>query len=514
MKKIILLTISFISILAVQAKVVYVDTDATGSNDGTSWANAYTDLQIAFFRTLSSDDVWIASGTYTPSAGDRNTSFSWDRKKLKVYGGFAGTETAISQRDMNTAATILSGDIGVKGDDSDNSYTVLRAGSGSAFGGYADSSWIDGVTISDGNSDFFDPEGGGFGDKSLNNGGGFFLGEYAPYLRFNNCKFTNNYARTGGAISLIKDKVLESTVLFYNCSFTNNSADINSFAYVYSDNDKPLNAYFINCLIADNHSISTNTSEGILMNYTSFGKFANLYMYSATITGNSTDADTSGSNSVALISAGKNLSSTGATNLVLVNSIIYNNEVNTYLKKDRSSYLPNAGLANCIMEESKLPTGLPIFDMIYQDPDFIGGAGHLKYMPSRKSPAIDASKAVTASVNAVFTTTDLAGNTRPTDTDSIDLGCYENPEGKEVIQTSVKHYNTLKATVYPNPATNTISVKGIQGTARISIINALGAEVMETCSTQEIDISALPRGFYTIISDQNGALSQAKFIKE
>jgi hypothetical protein len=116
------------------AAVVYVDEDATGANDGSSWADAFTDLAAAMdYADVIGDELWVAEGTYKPSVSARSEYFSLNAG-VAVYGGFNGTETQLSQRDWRTYETILSGDL--NGNDnanvsyteatrSENSYRVL-----------------------------------------------------------------------------------------------------------------------------------------------------------------------------------------------------------------------------------------------------------------------------------------------------------------------------------------------------------------------------------------------------
>ena len=95
---------------------IYVKSDATGNNDGTSWDDAFTDLQDALATAPLGDQIWVATGTYLPGTADSSTfHLSYD---LELYGGFAGTEGSIDDRDIENNPTILSGDL--NGDDVDD----------------------------------------------------------------------------------------------------------------------------------------------------------------------------------------------------------------------------------------------------------------------------------------------------------------------------------------------------------------------------------------------------------
>ncbi|MGH1339564.1 MAG: choice-of-anchor Q domain-containing protein, partial [Aureispira sp.] len=116
------------------AKTIYVDLNATGANNGTSWTNAYTNIEWAFAFAVSGDDIWLAKGTYyTSTMNDPNNTFALVNG-VNLYGNFVGTETNINQRvgliPDSTGIdrineTILSGDIGVLGDRSDNAYRIM-----------------------------------------------------------------------------------------------------------------------------------------------------------------------------------------------------------------------------------------------------------------------------------------------------------------------------------------------------------------------------------------------------
>jgi hypothetical protein len=49
--------------------IIYVKGDAGGGDDGTSWVDAFTDLQSALSAAVSGDQIWVAAATYYPTPG-------------------------------------------------------------------------------------------------------------------------------------------------------------------------------------------------------------------------------------------------------------------------------------------------------------------------------------------------------------------------------------------------------------------------------------------------------------
>ncbi len=136
----------------------YVDAEAAGNNTGLSWADAFTDLQSAIAIACPDiTEIWVAEGIYKPSAyptgctdcaTDRDFTFQL-KDGISLYGGFAGTETMLSQRDIAANPTVLSGDIGTVGDSLDNVHHVVLA----VFANTTPTTRLDGLTITRGNAD-------------------------------------------------------------------------------------------------------------------------------------------------------------------------------------------------------------------------------------------------------------------------------------------------------------------------------------------------------------------------
>ena len=185
-----------------RSNVLFVDSSTTGSGDGSSWANAFVDLGDALRSTLPYDEIWVVQGTYKPGLV-RSSKYIIPPGK-EVYGGFTGNETQRSQRDPTLNETILSGDIGVEDDSSDNTYHVVKP---------LQNALLDGFTISNGHAS----ENFGEGDDR-GKGAGLFADSTSFTVA--NCTFSNNAAQQGGGGVYLK----ESNASFVSCSFVNNSA--------------------------------------------------------------------------------------------------------------------------------------------------------------------------------------------------------------------------------------------------------------------------------------------------
>lgn len=245
--------------------IIYVDKDATGFNNGISWASAYTSLETALNNnTVTGAHIWIAEGTYTPST---NTSYFHIRHGEQLYGGFNGTEMYHSQRNPSLYETRLSGDLNgddASGNTTDNANRVIRINplNPTSSSNADEVVLLDGLTISDANSST--TSGGGIGTD--------YPGVYQKGIRMYNCIFENNVQLNQAAFSFYtsyQDPVLEVS----NCIFRNNSS-YNSYLLefrVTHGNQIESYATFTNNLFENNDIILNVTSGGGIG-----GRFVNL----------------------------------------------------------------------------------------------------------------------------------------------------------------------------------------------------------------------------------------------
>ena len=235
------------------AKIIYVDADAEGENNGTSWASAYDNLQAALAEAdgVNRTQIWVAEGVYRPDVGpgqtegDRNSTFQL-KNRLEIIGGFYGDEQTFEERGLNGFITYLSGDIGAHHWPDDNAYHVVNAA-----GVDRTAKLIDlgiGRGRADGPTDW-DRRGAGIlavnGSPSLQNlaifhnhavgvnsgGGGLSVYNGGSPAVFS-CIFQSNSAEWGGAVKLS----MGSSAVFYNALVFGNQADKGGAMVVWESN--------------------------------------------------------------------------------------------------------------------------------------------------------------------------------------------------------------------------------------------------------------------------------------
>jgi hypothetical protein len=313
MKKLLLLALITCQFSLASQTSFYVKPTASGSHNGLSWQDAFTQLNVALSTAQAGDEIWVAQGTYYPASdADRSKSFT-PPSGIKLYGGFTGSETDINQRDWQANPTILSGDIGVSGDSTDNTYNVvymLQPDSTTILDGFVVAyGQADNLTMSAHNRDRFVCGGGLYmesGDWDAfatiqhcrfykNNvhsqGGGVMLngtltGRMAP--KFIDCIFESNYAGDfgGGGMSRYGGSGIERGEELKGCTFVKNSTNKRGGALYYADT-KGINTIGIkSCNFTQNYA--KVAGGGIFL---SLGKqeTGGVYIHHSNFTENSSD---------------------------------------------------------------------------------------------------------------------------------------------------------------------------------------------------------------------------------
>ncbi|NIP55956.1 MAG: hypothetical protein GWN67_27680 [Phycisphaerae bacterium] len=283
--------------------VLYVDTDAPGANDGTSWKSAFINLQDAISIAVKYHEVReirVAKGIYKPdegsgiAAGDKTATFHLING-VTMKGSYAGfNEPDPNARDFENYKTVLSGDLAdndvvvtnpadMWGEQSryDNSSNVVT-------GSYMDAnSILDGFTITSGYNSGL---GAGMynrdGNPTVTNctftwncaewGGG--MGNWNSSPKVISCKFERNAAQGGGGMNNVEN----SNTMLTNCIFSGNSGFwlaggmLNGYAGVGGSANPILN----NCLFIGNSTdrygggIYNDYSNPIINNCTFIGNAA------------------------------------------------------------------------------------------------------------------------------------------------------------------------------------------------------------------------------------------------
>jgi hypothetical protein len=405
--------------------VIYVKHDATGNNDGTSWSNAYNNLQDALLHTRdckSARQIWVAAGTYYPDEGgtwtdnDRTASFSL-KSGVAIYGGFAGTETQLDQRNWRTNTAILSGDL-MQNDganfanNSDNAFHVVSGIN------VDNTAVLDGFTIEAGNANDY---------PGVNYRGGGLENPRNASPQITNCIFTKNAARGGGGLanghfssptltncSFIEDTAIvaaggmisdSGVVSCTGCTFINNTVNnAGNFGTGGAVQVQGGSITFTNSLFNNNKALGASDDGG-----------GAIMIYGGTITLiNSTLVNNTTASHGGAVS---NYDNTGA--VVVKNSILWNNTA----ASNNSIYNGNGGTAGSeysLFQDGACPVNVSCDagTILNKDPLFVSVAD---FHVQGCSPAVDSGEnsAVPAAV-----TIDLDGNPRIVH-NTVDMGVYE-----------------------------------------------------------------------------------------
>ncbi len=230
---------------AAQSKIYYVSSRATDTGDGSSWANATT-LTKALDKAVAGDQIWVQG--FETLTGDNlyvapKEGFAV-KSGVQLYGGFAGTESRLSQRVtlgkpyQLKYRSVLSGDIQkndtvgsvdlifpANGTRSDNATHVLSVNLDPTQASGNNNTYptvINGFSIGNGQA-------AGTGDAGK--GGGIYVygdNSKGGVFRIERCFLISNYATQGGAVYVdasVKSVNGETSLINQSVVFNNAAGD-------------------------------------------------------------------------------------------------------------------------------------------------------------------------------------------------------------------------------------------------------------------------------------------------
>ena len=244
----ILVLAGFLQVYAQNAQptVLFVKKGAQGN--GSSWNQAFGDLQHALQHAKPGTEIWVAAGVYTPSqSGNRNASFVIN-DGITLLGGFSGTEVSKQQRSPASNETFLSGNIGDVNVIEDNSYNIVYTRNASQVS-------VDGFTICHGNAVSINEK---EQEGNRTNTGAAWYNEASQgthVVKINNCIFQDNKSNYAAGIYnlAISGGINKSEIT--NCQFIQNNAQVEGGAVMNVGNGGQCGVKIENCILNGNFAL-------------------------------------------------------------------------------------------------------------------------------------------------------------------------------------------------------------------------------------------------------------------
>jgi parallel beta-helix repeat protein len=456
------------------AKTYYVKSDGDNGNDGLSWENAKASIQEAVDVATPGDQIFAAQGTYTISEN------IYMRHRINIYGGFAGTESSLTERPALIYGKTREGEATVL-DGGGTSRLIYQSGTFSTL------TTIDGFVIQNGSVSNEDGGGvylngsgiilnnatliGNVATGSTGEGGGSIGGRgggiYANYAsRVTNCLIINNRSTVeGGGIAAGREN---SRTAVINCLITNNT----------SENGGGLVSQFAdisNCTVTNNHA--TNNGGGMYV-YSNAPTVTNCIVWNNRkgdeeftggqingFGGNTSEASSyfatqgnyggQGSNKMVLEAA-----NTGSTSGKFYPAFVNPTNIIGYVSPFSSNY-------NLILAaDHRLAQG---------------------------SACIDAGIPNVGVIALNLPDVDMWGNPRITGS-RIDMGAYEAGNGDI---TAIQAITGDEVKIYPNPVGDKLFIEATDNLSPVRLYNLTGGLLLQTQS-KEIELSGLTPGVYLL----------------
>lgn len=459
--------------------IIYVDTDATGSNDGTSWANAYTDLNSALTtNTTTNAQIWVAEGFYTRNANSQTFDIAHDEH---IYGGFDGTETSLNQRDYKAHETVISGDTGWNDQGVASSSNTYMSIDNAAHVFQITSSSdviIDGLTIESAYS------------TSAAGGGVYVSSNDLNSLIIQNCVIQNNVSSNRAGVLFYSSEVGPEFEFYNNVVENNVNTGTSAYTIEFRQTGSTVNGVSAVAHIVNN-LFNNNTSEDFMVGGTC-GRFtvipnASMDVY---LTNNTIINNPQGSSMTAPFTY-EFSNSNASMNMYINNNVLYNNN----------------GASHIIQLSIGTATQLTVGDSQENVQDFTDFEGYTNTHVVNSSPFLDINNMDLVPITAyqfsgneqaylsTYPAFDIDGNDRLSSQGQIGVGAYQTTAAETNGLLDISH---SKMSIYPNPTNGIIYITSPDTQSPIELFDISGQLIQEETNSKQIDLSHLNKGTYFI----------------